>query len=95
MKTVAIKDIRPTPLTHGLREIHRKAEVYKSLSGHIEMAIAEKPVPIDSPRLTLVALSGYSSSNYRSRAREAGFDHYFATPLLSDDFLRFLTTLEA
>lgn len=47
MKTVAIKDIRPTQLTHGLREIHRKAEVYKSLSAHdLEMAIAEKPVPI-------------------------------------------------
>lgn len=47
MKTLAIKDIRPTQLTHGLREIHRKTRFYKSLSGHdLEMAIADKPVPV-------------------------------------------------
>lgn len=47
LKTVAIVDIRPTQLTHGLREIVRKTGFYESLSGHdLEMAIAEKPVPV-------------------------------------------------
>ncbi len=47
MKTVIIKDVRPTQLTHGLREIHRKTAFYESLSGHeLNMAIAEKPLPI-------------------------------------------------
>ncbi|MEC5407163.1 ATP-binding protein [Paraburkholderia sp. MPAMCS5] len=43
--------------------------------------------------LTLVALSGYSSEDYRSNASEAGFDHYFAKPLLIGDFLSFLSTV--
>jgi len=47
MKTVAIKNLRPTQLTHGVREIRQKEQLYKSLSGSdLEMAIAEKPVPI-------------------------------------------------
>jgi hypothetical protein len=47
LKTVAIKNIRPTQLTHGLREILRKMQFYESLAGHdLEMAIAEKPVPV-------------------------------------------------
>ncbi|HEY3600011.1 MAG TPA: ParB/Srx family N-terminal domain-containing protein [Paraburkholderia sp.] len=47
MKTVAINDLHPTQLTHGLREIRRKTLFYQSLSGHdLEMAIAEKPVPL-------------------------------------------------
>nr|WKF55666.1 hypothetical protein HUO10_000110 [Paraburkholderia busanensis] len=47
MKAVAIKDIRPTQLTHGLREIRRKTQFCKSLSGQdLRMAIAEKPVPL-------------------------------------------------
>jgi hypothetical protein len=47
LKTVAIKSIRPTQLTHGLREIRRKTQFYESLSSHdLEMAIAEKPVPV-------------------------------------------------
>jgi hypothetical protein len=46
LKTVAIKDLRPTPFTHGLREIRRKTLFYQSLSGHnLAMAIAEKPIP--------------------------------------------------
>ena len=32
--------------------------------------------------LTLVALSGYSGNDYRANAAQAGFDHYFAKPLL-------------
>lgn len=47
MKTVAIEDIHPTQLTHGLREIVRKTQFYESLSGQdLKMAIAEKPVPL-------------------------------------------------
>jgi hypothetical protein len=47
LKTVNIKNLRPTQLTHGLREIQQKTALYRSLSGHeLEMAIAEKPVPI-------------------------------------------------
>lgn len=47
MKTVKIDELRPTQLTHGLREVHRKIQFYQSLSGHdLEMAIAEKPVPV-------------------------------------------------
>lgn len=44
--------------------------------------------------LTLVALSGYSSGDYRSNASRAGFDHYFAKPLLIGDFLNFLSSVE-
>jgi CheY-like chemotaxis protein len=43
--------------------------------------------------LTLVALSGYSTSDYRSNASQAGFDHYFAKPLPIGEFLTFVTTL--
>jgi hypothetical protein len=47
LKTVAINDLRPTQLTHGRREIHRKTLFYQSLSGHdLAMAMAEKPVPL-------------------------------------------------
>jgi hypothetical protein len=47
LKTANIKNLRPTQLTHGLREIHEKTRRYQSLSGHeLDMAIAEKPVPI-------------------------------------------------
>ncbi|MFM0356523.1 ParB/Srx family N-terminal domain-containing protein [Paraburkholderia nemoris] len=47
MKTAIIKDLRPTQLTHGLREIRQKIQFYQSLSGHdLDMAIAEKPVPL-------------------------------------------------
>ncbi|SAL88370.1 chromosome partitioning protein ParB [Caballeronia arvi] len=46
-KTLKIEQLRPTQLTHGLREVRQKAETYQSLEGHeLEMAIAEKPVPI-------------------------------------------------
>jgi signal transduction histidine kinase len=43
--------------------------------------------------LILVALSGYSGADYRSSASEAGFNHYFAKPLLIGDFLTFLSTV--
>jgi DNA-binding response OmpR family regulator len=43
--------------------------------------------------LILVALSGYSSDDYRSTAFEAGFNHYFAKPLLIEDFLDYLSTV--
>ncbi|MFM0415998.1 ParB-like protein [Paraburkholderia aromaticivorans] len=47
MKTAIIRDLRPTQLTHGLREIRQKTQFYQSLSGHdLDMAIAEKPVPL-------------------------------------------------
>ncbi len=47
MKNIAIKELRPTQMTHGAREVTKKADDYRKLSGHdLEMAIAEKPVPI-------------------------------------------------
>ena len=47
LNTATIKNLRPTQLTHGLREIRQKTQFYRSLSGHdLEMAIAEKPVPV-------------------------------------------------
>ncbi|CAB3804646.1 ParB-like protein [Pararobbsia alpina] len=47
MRTANIKNLRPTQLTHGLREIRAKTRFYQSLSGHeLDMAIAEKPVPL-------------------------------------------------
>ena len=47
MKTIKIARLRPTQVTHGEREIREKTKAYRSLSGHeLEMAIAEKPVPI-------------------------------------------------
>nr|WP_053573035.1 ParB/Srx family N-terminal domain-containing protein [Caballeronia cordobensis] len=47
METIRIDQLRPTQLTHGLREIRQKITGYQKLKGHaLEMAIAEKPVPI-------------------------------------------------
>jgi DNA-binding response OmpR family regulator len=43
--------------------------------------------------LTLIALSGYSSEDFRQQASAAGFDHYFAKPLKMDDLLALLATL--
>ncbi|MEC5406095.1 ParB/Srx family N-terminal domain-containing protein [Paraburkholderia sp. MPAMCS5] len=47
MKTLEIERLRPTQVTHGAREVQQKKKFYQSLSGHdLDMAIAEKPVPI-------------------------------------------------
>lgn len=47
MKQLKIDQLRPTQVTHGMREIQDKTNAYRSLAGHdLEMAIAEKPVPV-------------------------------------------------
>jgi hypothetical protein len=47
LNTSAIDRLRPTQLTHGMREIRAKTKIYRSMSGHdLAMAIAEKPIPI-------------------------------------------------
>lgn len=47
MKMLRIDRLRPTQMTHGMREIRDKTKGYQSLTGHeLEMAIAEKPVPV-------------------------------------------------
>lgn len=47
MKTLRIDQLRPTQVTHGLREVRQKTKVYRKLKGRaLQMAIAEKPVPI-------------------------------------------------
>jgi hypothetical protein len=47
MQKLRIDQLRPTQLTHGMREVREKAEAYKALTGHeLEMAIAEKPIPV-------------------------------------------------
>ena len=47
MKNVSLNQLRPTQATHGRREVEEKTREYRSLSGHdLEMAIAEKPIPI-------------------------------------------------
>ncbi|OUL88014.1 ParB/Srx family N-terminal domain-containing protein [Paraburkholderia hospita] len=47
MNTLKIDRLRPTQVTHGMREIRDKTKAYRSLTGHhLEMAIAEKPVPV-------------------------------------------------
>jgi hypothetical protein len=47
MKQIAIEDLRPTQASHGRREVEKKTRDYAALTGHaLEMAIAEKPVPI-------------------------------------------------
>ncbi|OUL93729.1 ParB-like protein [Paraburkholderia hospita] len=47
MKMSRIDLLRPTQVTHGMREIRDKTKAYKSLSRHeLDMAIAEKPVPV-------------------------------------------------
>lgn len=56
-----------------------------------DVAISLRKGCVSAP-LTLVALSGYSSTDFRSAATQAGFDHYFAKPLLIGDFLTFLST---
>lgn len=44
---IKIAELRPTQAVHGLREVQRKAEEYRSLSRHdLDMAIAEKPIPV-------------------------------------------------
>jgi hypothetical protein len=47
MKMLRIDQLRPTQMTHGMREVSEKTEKYKALSGHeLEMAIAERPIPV-------------------------------------------------
>jgi hypothetical protein len=47
MKQIALEKLRPTQMTHGMREVEKKIEQYRSLSEHDrQMAIAEKPVPL-------------------------------------------------
>jgi hypothetical protein len=47
MKTIRIDQLRPTQMTHGLREIRDKTRSYEALHGHeLQMAIAEKPIPV-------------------------------------------------
>jgi hypothetical protein len=47
MKKVNIEDLRPTQMTHGEREVAKKADEYRSLKGHdLDVAIAEKPILI-------------------------------------------------
>jgi hypothetical protein len=47
MKMLRIDQLRPTQMTHGMREVREKTEKYKALSGHeLEMAIAERPIPV-------------------------------------------------
>lgn len=47
MRTLRIDRLRPTQVTHGMREIRDKTKTYRALTGHdLEMAIAEKPVPV-------------------------------------------------
>lgn len=47
MKNMRIDQLRPTQMTHGMREIREKTKGYGSLKGHdLEMAISEKPVPV-------------------------------------------------
>ncbi|RAS33179.1 ParB-like protein [Paraburkholderia bryophila] len=46
MKNIAIKELRPTQMTHGEREVAKKTDDYRKLSGHdLKMAIAEKACP--------------------------------------------------
>lgn len=59
-----------------------------------DLAIALRKKSFATP-LTLVALSGYSTTDYRNNARQAGFDHYIAKPLPLAEFLTFLTSLGA
>jgi CheY-like chemotaxis protein len=56
----------------------------------VALALRKRP---DLGAMILVALSGYSSGDYRSNASRAGFNHYFAKPLLIGDFLNFLSTI--
>lgn len=47
MKKLRIDQLRPTQMTHGMREIREKTRAYRALSGHeLDMAIAEKPIPV-------------------------------------------------
>jgi len=47
MKKANIEHLRPTQMTHGEHEVAKKAEEYSGLDGHeLDMAIAEKPVPV-------------------------------------------------
>lgn len=47
MKSLKINQLRPTQMTHGMREIREKTKEYEALTGHeLEMAIAGKPIPI-------------------------------------------------
>lgn len=53
MNMKKIAELRPTQVTHGEREVRQKTDAYRALSPHdLEMAIAEKPIPIVlGPRL--------------------------------------------
>ena len=47
MNALKIDQLRPTQMTHGVREIRGKIKQYEALRGHeLEMATAEKPIPV-------------------------------------------------
>lgn len=47
MKTVTLKQLRPTQATHGLREVNQKIAEFRSRSKHaMSMAVASKPIPV-------------------------------------------------
>ena len=47
MNALKIDQLRPTQMTHGVREIREKIKQYEALRGHeLEMVIAEKPIPV-------------------------------------------------
>ena len=47
MNALKIDQLRPTQMTHGVREIREKIKQYEALRGHeLEMATAEKPIPV-------------------------------------------------
>jgi DNA-binding response OmpR family regulator len=60
--------------------------------GRLDVAVALRKKH-GGAAFTLVVLSGYSSDDYRSDAFEAGFNDYFAKPLVMGDFLNFLSTV--
>jgi CheY-like chemotaxis protein len=45
-----------------------------------------------APRLVLIAVTGFSSDEYREQARAAGFDHFFVKPADPDALVRLLET---
>jgi DNA-binding response OmpR family regulator len=45
--------------------------------------------------LFLVALSGYTTPDFRENADDAGFDHYFAKPMSIDDLYACLAAFPA
>jgi signal transduction histidine kinase len=75
------------------------AETFAATIGIVDIGLPDMPgfdvarallARPNSAPCTLIALSGYSTSTFRTEAAEAGFSHFFTKPVSIEDLLEYL-----